>query len=55
MMLCLQIQTYNVKQLDRWCPFVMQTSGGEEVKVPGSEPITQERPVSPDTSPLTIS
>ena len=24
----------------------MQTSGGEEPKVPGAEPITQERPVS---------
>ncbi len=27
--------------------WVLQTSGGAEAKVPGAEPITQERPVSP--------
>ena len=30
---------------------MMQTFGGEEVKVPGSEPIVQERPVSPACVP----
>lgn len=38
---------YNWSKQSGDCASVMQTSGGEDVKVPGSEPITQECPVSP--------
>lgn len=40
-----QVAKQGSKGLNGW-RLLLQTSGGEEPKVPGTEPISQERPVS---------
>ena len=42
---CKQVAKRGSKGLNGW-KLLLQTSGGEEPKVPGTEPISQERPVS---------